>query len=55
MLNKGVKSAIAEGEATADLLATMTGGTDSHHHRVAVWRRRCADQFRGRAMDRGVC
>jgi Mn-containing catalase len=30
MLNKGVKSAIAEGEATADLLATMTGGTDSH-------------------------
>jgi Mn-containing catalase len=30
MLNKGVKSAVAEGERTADLLAAMTGGTDSH-------------------------
>jgi Mn-containing catalase len=31
MLNKGVKSAIAEGLETADLLATMTGGNNDSH------------------------
>lgn len=30
MLIKGVKSAVAEGIQTAELLATITGGTDSH-------------------------
>src|ERR1700710_3254042 len=30
MLNKGVKSQIAEGAETAELLAGMGGGTDSH-------------------------
>lgn len=30
MLNKGVKAKMAEGAAAADLLATISGGTDSH-------------------------
>jgi Mn-containing catalase len=30
MLNKGIKSQVAEGVETAELLANMTGGTDSH-------------------------
>lgn len=30
MLNKGVKAAVAEGVVTGEMLATMTGGTDSH-------------------------